>query len=196
MIQDPRHVTHKLHSALEVAVTLLDLPLTTAHLEALALEMTGPVRALIAEALATAGDDSPIRYAVAEPAKGTADVAVSEYAGCTTSVGLDVDLDSPAATLADHLRATQHDVTATEVRDRTALALTVRPQSLTCWSWWVHRLGVRVESVNTRGTAVTATGWYRGVSISLRGEGVPELLTDRSAARLMGLIAEPARANA
>lgn len=191
MTQDPRHVPHKVHSALELAATMLDLPLTARHLETLAFELTGPVRALIAEALANAGDDSPVRLAVTGPK-----VAVSEYAGCTTTVGLDVDLDSPAAALADRLRASQHDVTATEVSGPATLGLTVRPQSLTCWSWWVHRLNLSVEDIRTDGDSVTATGSYRGVAINLRGDGVPALLTDQEAARLMGLIAEPARASA
>lgn len=193
MTQDPRHVPHKLHSSLKLAATMLDLPLTAQHLEALALELTGPVRALIAEALADVGETTPVRYAVTAPA---GELAVSEYAGCTAVVGLDVDLDSPAADLAARLRASQHDVTATEVRDRTTLGLTVRPQSLTCWSWWVHRLNVRVDDMRTDGDSVTATGSYRGVAINLCGEGVPELLADREAAALMGLIAEPARASA
>ncbi|MFI1723878.1 hypothetical protein [Streptomyces sp. NPDC020489] len=193
MSQNLRHVPRKVHSALELAATMLDLPLTAQHLEALALEMAGPVRALIAEALADVRETTPVRYAVTAL---TGEVAVSEYAGCTTAVGLDVDLDSPAADLAARLRASQHDVTATEVRDRTTLGLTVRPQSLTCWSWWVHRLNVRVDDMRTDGDSVTATGSYRGVAINLRGEGVPDLLTDRAAARLMGLIAEPARCSA
>lgn len=193
MTKDPRRIPHKLHSALELAATMLDLPLTAQHLEALAFELTGPVRALIAEALADVGETTPVRYAVTAPAD---EVAVSEYAGCTTVVGLDVDLDSPAADLADHLRAKQYDVTATEVSGPATLGLTVCPQSLTCWSWWVHRLNLRVDTICTDGDSVTATGSYRGVAINLRGEGVPELLADREAAALMGLIAEPAGASA
>ncbi|MFF6985649.1 hypothetical protein [Streptomyces sp. NPDC010273] len=188
MSQDPRHVPHKMHSALELAVTLLDLPLTAAHLEALALELTGPVRALIAEALAAVGDDAPVVYAVAA---GTAEVEESEFAGCLQRVGLDVDLDSPAATLADRLRSTQHDVVSTEVPASTTLGITVRPGSLACWRWWLGTLGVTPSNVTVEGKSAVGTGSCKGVTVHLRGEGVPDLLTDHAAARLMGVLVQP-----
>lgn len=202
MSQDSRHARLKLHSALEMAAGLLDLPLSSGQLEALAIELTGPVRALIAEALAEAGDASPVTYAVTADAPGPQDAEFEEttFAGCTARVGLDVDLDSPAAALAHRLRSTQHDVISTDVPDATTLAITVRPQSLDCWRWWMHRLGIAVDTVTIDGGSVTATGLCQdatfqcdGVTIRLRGEGVPEMLTDRAAARLMGVIA-PARA--
>lgn len=186
MTQDPRRVPHKLHSALELAATLLDLPLTATHLESLALELTGPVRALIAEALAAVGDDAPVRYAVA-----SGEFEESEFAGCLRRVGLDVDLDSPAATLAERLRSTQHDVVSTEVPDGTTLGITVRPQSLACWHWWLGTLGVTPNSVTVDGQAAVGTGSCKGVIVHLRGEGVPELLTDHAAARLMCVLVEP-----
>ncbi|MFJ2007056.1 hypothetical protein [Streptomyces chartreusis] len=185
MNQDPRHVPHKLHSALEMAATLLDLPLTEAQREALALELTGPVRALIAEARADVGDDSPVRYAVA----ATEPVETRWVGGCLCRIGLDVDHDSPAAALAHKLRSSQPDVTATEVPDATTLHLVVRPQSIDCWRWWVHRMGVAINSVHTEGDTVTGTGQYEGVTVHLCGDGVPALLADKSAARLMGVIA-------
>ncbi|MET7475118.1 hypothetical protein ABZT17_12260 [Streptomyces sp. NPDC005648] len=197
MSQDPRNVPLKLHSAIEMTAALLDLPLDTQQREALALELTGPVRALIAEALAAAGDDTPVRYAVTagEPVADSAEFEATEYAGCLARVGLDVDLDSPAAELAARLRSTQYDVIATEVPDARTLGITVRPQSLDCWRWWMHRLGIDPATVTADGTAVTATGCCKGVTVRLRGESVPDLLTDHAAARLMGVIVEtePAR---
>ncbi|MBK3572638.1 hypothetical protein JHN63_02120 [Streptomyces sp. MBT65] len=186
MNQDPRHVTHELHSALQMAAGLLDLPLAAPQLEAMALELTGPVRALIAEALAAVGDDAPVRYAVTDGA-----FEESEFAGCVRRVGLDVDLDSPAVVLAERMRSTQHDVVSTEIPDKTTLGITVRPQSLDCWRWWMVSLGVDPERVTTDGTTAVGTGSSKGVTVNLRGEGVPELLTDRAAARLMGVITEP-----
>lgn len=189
MTQDPRHVPLKLHSAIEFTVGLLDLPLDARQREALALELTGPVRALIAEALAQADACAPVRYAVAARDVDAEDeAATTEYADCVSRLGGDVDHDCPAAALAYRLRTSQHDVTATDVPDATTLGLTVRPQSLDCWRWWIHRLGVRVDSLRTEGDAVTATGSYQGVTINLRGDGVPELLADTSVARLMGVI--------
>ncbi|MER7930529.1 hypothetical protein ABTY96_46725 [Streptomyces sp. NPDC096057] len=189
MSQDPRHVRHKLRCALDLATTLLDLPMTATQLESLAVELTGPVRALIAEALAAAGDDAPVDYAVA---RGTAgEFEESEFAGCVQRVGLDVDLDSPAATLADRLRSTQHDVVSTEVPDSTTLGITVRPGTLACWHWWLGTLGVAPSTVAVDGTAAVGHGSCKGVTVHLRGDGVPDLLTDRAAARLMGVLVEP-----
>ncbi|MER6531197.1 hypothetical protein [Streptomyces sp. NPDC001508] len=190
MTRDPRHVPLKLHSAIEFAAQLLDLPLDARQLEALAVELTGPVRALIAEARADVGDDSPVRYAVADTSAG--EFEESEFAGCTVRVGLDVDLGSPAAALADRLRSTQYDVVSTEVPDAGTLGITVRPQSLDCWRWWTAQLGIALASVVTDGDAVTATGTCKGVTVQLRGEGVSALLADRAAARLMGVTAPAA----
>jgi hypothetical protein len=55
-------------------------------------------------------------------------------------------------------------------------------------------MGVAPDGVTVDGEAVTADGCCRGVTVHLRGEGVPDLLADRGAARLMGLIAETASA--
>jgi len=192
--RDPRRVPLKLHSALEMAAALLDLPLTSTQLEGLALELTGPVRALIAEALAEAGDDSPVRYAVTsgEPTPDAPEFEESEYAGCITRVGLDVDLDSPAGTLAAKCRR-QPDVTALELRDAHTIGVTVVPQSLDAWRWWLFQLGVDPSTVVMAGTVATATGCKDGVTVHLSGDDVPELYADRGAAALMCLIA-PARA--
>lgn len=193
MSQDPRHVRHKVHSAIEMATGLLDLPLTTPQREALAVELTGPVRALIAEALASAGDDSPVRYAVAdaEPALQGDEFEVSEYAGCTARIGLDVDLDSPACTVAAKVRR-QPDVTGIEVRDAHTLGVTVEPRSLDAWRWWLHQFQIAPDKVVLDDTVATATGIKDKATVHLRGDGVPELYTDQAAARLMCLI-EPAR---
>jgi hypothetical protein len=190
--QDLRHVPHKLHSALDMATAILDLPLTGFQREALALELSGPVRALIAGALANAGDDSPVQYAVTAPEQAAqADgFEVSQFAGCVTRVGLDVDLDSPAGTVASKCRR-QPDVTAIEIRDAHTIAVTVDPQSLDAWRWWLHQFHIAPANVVLEKTA-TAVGIKDGVTVHLQGDGVPALYTDRAAASLMCLI-EPAR---
>lgn len=182
---------HKLHSAIGMAAELLDLPLSEPQREALALELTGPVRALIAEALAAARDDSPVLYAIAEPAPDSGEFEESEFAGCTARVGLDVDLDSPAETIAAKARR-QPDVTGTETTGAHTLGITVEPQSLDAWRWWLHHFQIDPATVALVGTVATATGTKRGVTVHLRGDGVPEMYCDESAARLMCLI-EPAR---
>lgn len=197
-----RDLQQKLLSRIDLAAAVLDLPLTRDHIERLAVELTPAVKAILAEDQAVA--DEPVAYAVVA---GVAEMATHEYAACTgliearsetettqvegclCRIGLDVDLDSPAATLAQKLRSSQPDVTATDVPNAVTLGLTVRPQSIDCWRWWMHRLNVAVDSVRTASDAVTATGNYQGVTINLRGEGVPELLADKAAARLAGVIA-------
>ncbi|MFJ3794989.1 hypothetical protein ACIPSJ_01735 [Streptomyces sp. NPDC090088] len=193
MIQDPQRVPHKLHSALQMATGLLDLPLTVAQLEALALELTGPVRALVAEAVAATSDDSPVRYAIADPSVIEAgEFEVTEYAGCITRIGLDVDLDSPAGTVKDKVRR-QPDVTAIEIRDAHTIAITVEPGSLDAWRWWLHQFGIDPATVQAAGTAMTATGRKDDAAVYLRGDGVAALYVDRAAAELMCLLA-PAKA--
>lgn len=193
MNQDPRHIPLKLHSALDMATAILDLPLTGLQREALALELTGPVRALIAEALANAGDDSPVQYAVTAPEQAVQNdgFEVSQFAGCTTRTALDVDLDSPAGTVASKCRR-QPDVTAIEIRDAHTIAVTVDPQSLDAWRWWLHQFHIAPDKVVLERTAATATGNKDGATVHLRGDGVPALYADRAAASLMCLI-EPAR---
>jgi hypothetical protein len=173
-----RALQHQLHTILQTATATLDLPLDGHHLERLAVELTPAIAALLAEADATVTELEPVPY------------EVTDLDGCTIYTGLDVDLDSPAARLALQLRMAQHDVTATDVPAPDILDLTVRPQSLDCWRWWLHRMGVPTDTLATVGNALTGTGTCEGVTVHLRGEGVPELLTDRGAARLIGLISE------
>jgi len=186
------HLQHRLHTILTTAVDMLGLPLDSQHVERLALELTPAVKAILAEQANQLEETVPVTYAVADPA-ASADVDVSEYAGCTSRIRMDVDLDSPAALMAQQLRSTQPDVTATEVPDATTLGITVNPQSIDAWRWWLHYFGIDPATVETEGGSATATGHRRGVTVHLRGDSVPELLTDRAAARLMGVIAEPAR---
>jgi len=183
-----RHLQLRLHAILTTATATLDLPLDAHHLERLALELTPAIKALLAAADATIAELEPVPYSVSD------EVEEADLDGCRVRTQLDVDLDSPAASLALMLRSSQYDVIATDLPDSTTLGLTVRPQSLDCWRWWMHRMGVAPDAVTTDGEAVTADGSCQGVTIHLRGEGVPGLLTDKGAARLMGLIAEPARA--
>ncbi|MFD6024522.1 hypothetical protein [Streptomyces griseoluteus] len=192
MTPDLRPLSHRLRGTLETAVAILDLPLDHRHIEALALELTGPVRAMLAETLAAVTADPPVPYALTSAEDTTDEVEVAEYAGCVSRTGLDVDLDSPAARLAQHLSTTQHDVVSTDVPNGQTLGITVRPQSLDCWRWWLGRLGVDPQQVTMIGDTVTGTGHHKGVSIALRGDGVRELLADRGAARLMGVLAPTA----
>ncbi|MEV0478042.1 hypothetical protein, partial [Streptomyces prunicolor] len=163
MSPDPRDVPHKLHSALQMATGLLDLPLTAAHLEALALELTGPVRALIAEAVAEAGTDSPVRYAVVDrqvtgrQVDEQTGVETTEYAGCVSRISTDVDLNSPAATLAAELRR-HHDVVLTDVPTGTYVGLTVRPRTFRAWQWWLNKFAISEDTVTVQGTNAYAVG--------------------------------------
>ncbi|MEU9149160.1 hypothetical protein AB0D59_01065 [Streptomyces sp. NPDC048417] len=194
MTQDLRHVPHKLHSALQMAVGLLDLPLTAAQLEALALELTGPVRALIAEAVTGTTDDSPVRYAVADPnvvADSDGEFEVSTWAGCTTRISLDVDLDSPAGTVQAKV-ARQPDVTGVEITDAYTIGITVDPRSLDAWRWWLGQFGIDPATVKVDGTAMTATGLKDGATVHLRGDGVAALYADRAVAELVCLLAPAA----
>ncbi|MGY1498597.1 hypothetical protein ACW4TU_18690 [Streptomyces sp. QTS52] len=197
-----RDLQHRLHTQLRTAVDLLDLPLTEQHIERLAVEMTAPVKALLAEALAGAEEQAPLLVTITVPVISVGSgpcfddavgVATSEYAGCVNHIGLDVDCDSPAAALADQLRR-QPDVTATDIPTGTHMGLTVRPPSLHAWAWWLHKLGIPSHAVTVQGEAAYAVGEKDGVCVLLCGDGVPELLTDRPAARLAGVLAEPVAA--
>ncbi len=182
MTRDPRDVPHRLHSALEMAAALLDLPLTVAHLEGLALELTGPVRALIAEALAEASTDSPVRYAVVDrqvtgrEVDAETGVETTEYAGCVSRISLDVDVDSPAATLAAELRR-HHDVVITDVPNGTCLGLTVRSRTVQAWQWWLKKFAISADTVTVQGTDAYAAGVVGDVAVHLCGEDTGTLLS-------------------
>jgi hypothetical protein len=190
-----RALQHELHSRLTVACEVLDLPLTDQHLERLAVELTPAITAMLAGRDAAIAELEPVPYTLADAPEGPVGQAMdtSEYAGCLCRIAVDVDLDSPAVALAERLRASQPDVVATEVTDPATLGLTVRPQSLDCWRWWLGRLNVTVDSVRMQGDAVTGTGSYKGVTVHLRGDGVPDLLADKSAARLAGVLTRTVR---
>lgn len=182
MTRDLRDVPHRLHSALEMATALLNLPLAAAHLEGLALELTGPVRALIAEALAEASTDSPVRYAVVDrqvtgrEVDDQTGVETTEYAGCVSRISLAVDVDSPAATLAAELRR-HHDVVITDVPNGTHLGLTVRPRTVQAWQWWLKRFSITADTVTVQGTNAYATGLVGDVAVHLCGEDTGTLLS-------------------
>ncbi len=193
-----RHLQHRLHTQLVTAVAVLDLPLGDLDIERLAVEMTAPVKAMLAEALATADEQAPLAVSVAVPvinagthpdADETASVARTDYGGCIATIGLDVDLDSPAAAFVQRLRDRQPDVIATDVPSWHQVGVTVRPQSLNAWSWWLRELNIAPDQVTLRGESAYATGHRDGVTIHIQGDGVPDLLTDRAAARLAGVLA-------
>jgi hypothetical protein len=177
-----RVLQHQLHSRIEMATVLADLPLTAQQIEHLALELTGPVKALIAEATATADEIVPVAYALAEQA-APVDRHVTEYAGCRSAIHPEVEEDSPAALLALELRGMQPDVTSTDVPTPTHLTITVRPQSLRAWDWWLNKASATNGSVRRHGHLVTSTGHYGEVTVHLRGENVGQLLDDEAAAQ-------------
>lgn len=191
MIRQP--LQHQLHTRVELAAQMLDLPLTADHVERLAVELTPAVTALLAEQDATHAETAPVRYAVVQEVDEQVGIATTRYAGCTTRVSVDVDLESPAAVLADQFRMRQPDVVATEIPTAMFLGLTVRPQSLHSWRWWLDTLHIAAEAVTVHGTAAYAVGEKDGVAVQLCGDGVPALLTNQGAARLMGLLAEAVR---
>lgn len=177
MSHDPRHVPHKMHSAVTLAVSLLSLPLTDAQCEALALELTGPVRALMAEALAVQAADVPVRCAVIGPGiDEQTGVETTQYAGCLSRIRVDVDHDSPAATLAADLRR-HHDVVITDVPAPTYLSLTVRPRTVRAWQWWREQFAIADEVMAVEGGDAHAVGEKDGVTVHLCGEGVAVLLS-------------------
>jgi hypothetical protein len=188
-----RDLQQQLHARLDLAATVLGLPLSGEHIERLAAELAPAVKALLAEQADTHASIVPVRYAVAcETTDEQAGVHTTTYADCISRIGSDVDLDSPAALLAERLRSQQPDVIATDVPTATYLGLTVRPQSLHAWRWWLDKLNIPAESVTLQGSAAYAVGVTKDVAVGLRGDGVPGLLVDEGAARLMGLLAEQA----
>jgi len=176
---DPRHLPHRLHSALQTATATLDLPLETRHLEALALELTPLLRALCAEVQADAADDAPIRYAVAESVSvdEQAGVETTEYAGCIRRISVDVDHDSPAAVLAERLRR-HHDVVVTDIPNAAYLGLTIRPKTAAAWRWWLKTLSIPATSVTVQGTDAYASCEVDGVAVHLCGEDTGTLLSE------------------
>ncbi|MEV5368948.1 hypothetical protein AB0N12_06245 [Streptomyces albogriseolus] len=181
-----RDLQHRLHSRLELAAQMLDLPLTAQHLEDLAVELTPAVKALLAEQADAQAAAAPVSYAVVE----TDGVRTTTYAQCTSRIDVTVAEDSPAALLAAAFRTRQPDVVATDVPSATYLGLTVRPQSLHAWAWWVERLRLDPVALTRQDSSVYGVGNVDGVVVHVRGDGVSDLMADESAARLMGLLAE------
>ncbi|WP_371579418.1 hypothetical protein [Streptomyces sp. NBC_01314] len=186
-----RHLQHLLHSRLDTAAAVLDLPLTRDHLERLAVELTPAVKALLLEADDRAAEHEPVEYTLTEQA-APADRHVTEYNGCRSSIHPEVDEDAPAALLALEWRGMQPDITSTDVPTRTHLTITVRPQSLRAWDWWLNKAGVAVDSTRRHGQLITGTGYYGEITVYLRGENVGQLLDDQvvtaSATRLTQFI--------
>ncbi|MBE4790966.1 hypothetical protein [Streptomyces caniscabiei] len=185
-----RALQHQLHSRLETVTALRDLPLTRQHIEALAVDLTPIVKALLAEADADRSDVVPVEYALTDQA-GPVDRYITDYDGCRASTHPEVEEDCPAALLAAELRR-QPDVKATDVPTPTHLTLTVRPSSIHGWRWWRRKLAV--GSILRHGSLVTGTGHYGEVTVHLRGENAGDLLDTRavnkSAARLQNFLAE------
>ncbi|WP_320784138.1 hypothetical protein [Streptomyces sp. CRN 30] len=186
-----RDLQHRLHTRLQLATEMLDLPLTGKHLEDLAVELTPAIKAMLAEQADSHTATVPVRYAVVAGTETdeTTGIRTTTYAPCTTRVSTDVAEDAPAALLAATFRTQQADVTATDVPSAAYLGLTVRPQSLQDWAWWVARLALDTAALTQRGGAVHGVGTVGEVVVNVCGDGVPDLLADESVARLMGLLA-------
>ncbi|MFE3855228.1 hypothetical protein ACFXPN_29355 [Streptomyces griseorubiginosus] len=191
MSSDPRTLQHRVHAILRTATDMLDLPLGTQHVERLAVEVTPAVRALLAEVLDGAAAEVPVRYAVVAPdidpvahiaVDTEAGVETTEYAGCVSRIALDVDCDSPAAALAVELRQ-QEDVVMTDVPNGDYLGLTVRPQTLDGWRWWLRRFGIAESAVTVQGTNAYAAGRTDKVAVHLCGEDTGTLLSSEVTVR-------------
>lgn len=118
------------------------------------------------------------------------DTALLLPGGASARPGLDIDLDSPAGTVAAKARR-QPDVTAIEIRDAHTLTVTVRATSLVEWQWWLKELAVAPDSVAFEGATAIVTGRRDGATVHLHGDGCRAFYTeDMASARLMGLIAE------
>jgi hypothetical protein len=106
-----------------------------------------------------------------------------------TRPNLDIDLDTPAGTVAAKVRR-QYDVMGVELRDARSLVVTICATSLAEWQWWLTKFAVDPESVAFEGTTAIVTGTRDGASVELHGEGCRAFYEeDLAAARLMGLLA-------
>ncbi|MFE1925847.1 hypothetical protein ACFW91_25150 [Streptomyces asoensis] len=181
MTSDLRDLPHRLHTALQTATAMLDLPLESRHLEALATELTPFVRAVCAEALAETAESTPIPYATVSVDE-QAGVETTEYAGCVRRISVDVDHDSPAAVLAEELRR-HPDVIATDIPNATYLGLTIRPRTAAAWQWWQRKLNLPFSAITVQGTDAYACCELGGVAIHLRGEDTGTLMSPDVRAR-------------
>lgn len=170
-----RDLQLRLHTIFTTATDMLGLPLDKQHVERLAVEAAPAVKAIVAEALDAAAKEAPVRYAVVEHQADEEGVETTEFAGCVSRIGVDVDHDSPAATLALQLRR-QPEVTATDVPAAASLSLTIRPRSAQAWQWWLRKLSVDEDAVSMQGANAYAAGQVDGVAVRLCGEDTALLL--------------------
>lgn len=191
-----RDLQLKLHGHLQTVTATLDLPLNPLDVERLAIELTPLVKALLAAADAKVAELVPVAYAVADTATTAhtetseyAGFETTEYAGCLARIRTTVDLDSPAAVLAQWFRSRQSDVTATDVPSAVSVGVTVRPQSLHAWRWWLDKIGASPDHVAIQDDAAYVAGHCDGATVHIQGYGVPALLADKDAARLAGVMA-------
>ncbi|GGY00147.1 hypothetical protein [Streptomyces fructofermentans] len=175
-----RDLQHALHAALTAAAARIDLPLDGQHLERLALELAPDVAALLGRRTAQSYDlEVPASAADGDDGERY----VREYAGCRLSIQPDVTEDAPAALLGLELQRSQSDVLALDVAGATSLVVTVRPRSPQAWDWWLAKFDAVTCSAE-QPCCTTTTGRYGEIAVELRGEGVPDILADRSADRL------------
>jgi len=178
-----RGLQQQLLARIDTTVAVLDLPLTRDQIERLAVELTPAVAAIVAERDATIAELEPAPYRLAET--DDSERYVSEFAGCTLSIGPDVAEDAPAALLGLELRSTQSDVLALDVPAATSLIVTVRPRSPQAWAWWLDKFEA-VACSPEQPCCATTVGRYGEITVELRGEGVPDLLVDRQANSMAG----------
>jgi hypothetical protein len=96
------------------------------------------------------------------------------------------------AAAADSLRR-QPDLVSLAV-EPDGIHITVRPQSVMAWRWWLRRLQVQATSVRPLGDDAVACGRLKGVVVRLRGDGVLALdRVERSSNRLSAVLAGAAR---
>ncbi|OQQ16091.1 hypothetical protein B0675_02050 [Streptomyces sp. M41(2017)] len=177
-----RGLQQQLLARLDSAAAALDLPLTREHLERLAVELTPDVAAMLGKNGATVSRFTVATNALAEDSDG-GERHVREFAGCTLSIRSDVAEDAPAALLGLELQRQQRDVLALDVPTATSLVVTVRPRSPQAWGWWLDKFEATTCSPE-QPCGTTTTGHYGDIAVELRGEGVPDLLATKSAARL------------
>ncbi|MFE9684121.1 hypothetical protein [Streptomyces sp. NPDC006285] len=166
----------KLLAAITTTTHLHGLPLDAPHIQTLASGLVSTVRAWLAERDAVIGELLPAPYALAKDAERV----VNEFEGCRLSIHPDVAEDAPAALLGLELRHTRLDVVALDVPTATHLTVTVQPKTARAWGWWRTTFDTVADHV-PQSCCTTLTGTYGEVSIEIRGNAVPDLISQDTA---------------
>lgn len=94
----------------------------------------------------------------------------------TTQPRKAVEPSARSAFLANKLIETHKDVVSAEPVDAATLDLTVQPENLGSWDWWLGRLHIPTGTTTYRGSYATAKGSFGRVQVLLTGLGVGELM--------------------